>query len=255
MRSYLLLVTPLLTLQAVAGPVFGRLVDPSSSPVKCARVEMICGSDSVAVDTDLAGYFRLDFDSPGFATPTASQGHALGPASPNVFSQTMPSHIFCDLKITASGFRERVVVTEPHPNGYIGSITLQPIHTPAQWSVSRNNLSAPRTAVSKLEKARRYAAKKQFDRAEDELKKAVSAYDRYGLAWAELGYLQLIRSRPEDAIVSFQAALRAGEKTPGLYYGLAYAYAQSGQRAESAKWANMAANLQGGRSDVRRSGR
>ena len=122
MRSYLLLVTPLLTLQAVAGPVFGRLVDPSSSPVKCARVEMICGSDSVAVDTDLAGYFRLDFDSPGFATPTASQGHALGPASPNVFSQTMPSHIFCGLNIRTAPkrlHRFNYSATNPHSRAMV----------------------------------------------------------------------------------------------------------------------------------------
>ena len=127
---------------------------------------------------------------------------------------------------------------------------MQPIHNSSRWSVSKNSLLAPRKAVSKLEKARRFAGKKQFDRAEEELKGAVAEYDRYGLAWAELGFIQLRCSRPKEAIASFQSALLAGEKTPGLYYGLAYAYVQSGQRAESAKWAGMAAKLQDGRREL-----
>ncbi len=44
--------------------------------------------------------------------------------------------------------------------------------------------------------------------------------DRYGLAWVELGYMQLRGPRLEEAPASFRSALLAGEKSLGLYYPL-----------------------------------
>lgn len=79
--------------------------------------------------------------------------------------------------------------------------------------------------------------------------------DRYGLAWVELGYMQLRGSRLEEAPASFRSALLAGEKSLGLYYPLGKACEQAGQRAESVKWANMPLKLQGGPGAVRLNGR
>ncbi len=216
---------------------------------------MVCGGASASVDSDLSGYFRLDVDTLGFVMPTASQGRIFDSMHSDPLSESRPMRGFCELKIVASGFREKMLVTDMYPEGQMGTIILQPIRNPVQWSISTNTLLAPRSAVAKFEKARRFAGKKQFERAEEELKKAVAEYERYGLAWVELGYMQLRGSRLVEATASFQTALLAGEKTPGLYYGLAKACEQAGQRAESAKWAKMALTLQGGPDAVRFKGR
>ena len=79
--------------------------------------------------------------------------------------------------------------------------------------------------------------------------------ERYGLAWVELGYMQLRGSRLEEAPASFRSALLAGEKTLGLYYplgkGMRTGWAAGGIREMD----HMPLKLQGGPGAVRLNGR
>lgn len=169
-----------------------------------ARVEMVCGGASASVDSDLSGYFRLDVDTLGFVMPTASQGRIFDSMHSDPLSESRPMRGFCELKIVASGFREKMLVTDMYPEGQMGTIILQPIRNPVQWSISTNTLLAPRSAVAKFEKARRFAGKKQFERAEEELKKAVAEYEtlRLGLGRTWLHAIARIASCRSDGKLS-----------------------------------------------------
>ena len=100
-----------------------------------ARVEVVCGGASASVDSD----FRLDVDTPGFVMPTASQGHlqlCFSSMHPDPLPDSRAMRGFCELKIVASGFREKMLVPDRYPEGQMGAITLQLIRNPAHWSIS-----------------------------------------------------------------------------------------------------------------------
>ncbi len=117
----------------------------------------------------------------------------------------------CQVRATLAGFRSSVLTIAngnltDDPN--IGTITLHLDEHASGYGVSATTAEAPPDAMKKFQKARSEAMSNNPSGAEHDLQKAVQTDPKFAEAWYQLGKLQ-VKSKPEDALASFEKAAAA----------------------------------------------
>ena len=98
------------------------------------------------------------------------------------------------------------------------------------------------------EAIRRYGLAKQFlrkglsERAEDLLIQLVEEHPEYRPAWVSLGYCRIALGKVEESRECLEKAYRLDQKNTDVAAGLAWIWWDKGDRAESAKWAEIVDN-------------
>jgi len=131
--------------------------------------------------------------------------------------------IGCQVHAALSGYRSSVVTIANlniMDNPDIGTITLHPDEHAAGTAVSATTAAAPKDAMKKFESARGKYFEKNFDGAQHDLEKAVQIDPKFAEAWYQLGKLQQ-RTRPQDALVSYQKAVAADPQFVSPYEPIA----------------------------------
>jgi Tfp pilus assembly protein PilF len=130
----------------------------------------------------------------------------------------------CELRATLDGFRSNTVNLEGSTNlGQldVGTIVLYPLAKVSGTLVSVTSLRAPKEARKALERAAKWLKKKDLEKAEKELNKAVLAYPEYAEAWFALGELHERARRIQNARDAYQRALASDSKYVKPYIALA----------------------------------
>jgi tetratricopeptide (TPR) repeat protein len=130
----------------------------------------------------------------------------------------------CELHASVDGFRSNILNLEGSKNlGQldVGTVILYPLTRMSGTLVSATSLQAPRKARKAREQAARSLKKRDFEKAEKELDKAVQIYPRYAEAWFALGQLHQLGRRIQDARNAYQKAVAADGNYVKPYVGLA----------------------------------
>ena len=99
----------------------------------------------------------------------------------------------------------------------VGTIMLRRVGPPGGRVVSAASLAAPRSSRAAFEKGLDAVKRNKLDDAEKHFEKAAHLYPGYAAAWYELGKLEAGRGQFEDALRSFQMAMRADPKDVDPY--------------------------------------
>jgi hypothetical protein len=213
--------------------------DGTPAPTR-TRVECVCSSRTKRSTTvDSQGSFSLQIggsarystlipdssdDAPGSTDiPPSRAGRRFGlPATAD--SMAAASLMGCELRATVDTFRSNTVVLQGVKNlGQIdvGTVILYPIARVSGTLVSVTSLQAPKEARKALGRAEKSLEKRNFEKAEKELKKAVEAYPKYAAAWFAIGQICEQERHFQDARDAYQKAVAADGNYVRPYVALA----------------------------------
>jgi tetratricopeptide (TPR) repeat protein len=196
---------------------------PLTSP---AAVQTICrGVKRTEAYTDSHGNFSFQFS----AQLNGSAGDVMSDSSnnsPDVVLGRSQTRDFreCELKASLPGFISETIQLGSRMNfsqsNDIGHVALHRMSEVDGFTVSATSGQAPDKAKKALKKGQDQAKKGKWDEAERELKKAVQEFDRFAVAWYELGRVQLELNEVEPAHASFRQALEADPRYVSPYLEL-----------------------------------
>lgn len=155
--------------------------------------------------TDAKGSFAIQ-DS-GRITTSSEIVPRAGATKPVTAAQL----VGCQVKASLAGFRSSAVTIANGnlmDNPDIGTITLHLDEHVGGYGVSPTTAEAPPDALKRFQKARSEAMNNNSDGAQRDLQKAVQIDPKFAEAWYQLGKLQQ-KSKPEDALASFEKAVAA----------------------------------------------
>jgi hypothetical protein len=138
-------------------------------------------------DISAADNSSLPAASVGGLAPIGGAAASLGNGG---FNSSVSSFLGCDVSISASGYES---VTRPITQSAmlgtveLGVFILRPIAKDEAGAVSVTTLTAPSGARKEFEKAVKDLQQNHKDSAAEHLEKAVSQYDKFAVAWYELG--------------------------------------------------------------------
>ena len=130
----------------------------------------------------------------------------------------------CELRATLGGYQSSVVrlsVGQSTGTLDVGTIVLYPNERVQGTMVSVTSMAAPRAAKKALARAEKAMEKKNFSKAETDLKKALAAYPAYAAAWYRLGQVYEISHRVADAREALSRAVQADKFFVNPYIDLA----------------------------------
>lgn len=207
---------------------FGNVVmEDGTVPPMGAQIERVCnGSARPMAYVDSRGNFSFQTNQTQDMLPDASVDRANpqmnvdnigGPNSKTPTSNSSFSNPLygCDLRATLPGYRSELVSLAGRRNlddPNVGTFTLHPMSKVEGLTTSATTALAPKDARKAYEKGIEAAKKARFDDALANLQKATSLYDRYAVAWLELGHVYEDNYRPKDAREAYNKAIAADPK-------------------------------------------
>jgi len=213
----------------------GKVVlDDGTALTEPAAIMTICkGQRRTETYTDSKGGFSFEFA----AKPSINNGMGIEDAdsaswvSPN---QRSPRRTLqdCELSASIAGFTSEIVelgriAGDQHAD--VGRVTLHRLAQVEGLSISATSAAAPDAARKSYEKGLKEVKKKKFEDAQKSFEKAVEIYDKYAVAWYELGRMQEERNDVTGARHSFAQSLAADAKYVNPYRSLAYLAAKEKQ--------------------------
>jgi cytochrome c-type biogenesis protein CcmH/NrfG len=259
-----LLACPLQAQQRDAAPgnqVTGRLIMEDGSPIpSSAAVELRCqgqvrrrvrayangdfslllGADSsetpdISVPADLVGG-KVPFD-------TRPTGRATGGGDIGRFDSSG-----CDLRALLPGFQSNTIAIGPRramDNSDVGTLLLRRLVAPDGAVMLASTLAAPEKARKAYEHAWMYLQmeKPDYANAAKELAKAVEGYPAFAQAWNLMGRTRFAMADGGGARDAFRRSILADSKYAEPYVQLARIEMQSGDWAETIRWASQAQQL------------
>jgi hypothetical protein len=228
---------------------------PVPEPVS---VDLMCGMQlELAVHTDLKGNFQFVLgaqpESNDIAMNASDDTPTMLGATPgnsaNVFNSTNAStHGLwgCEVQVSVAGYQPTSKSITNDPSGDridLGTMILTRIAKMPGAAISATSLSAPDKARKEFEKGEKDARNKHLDSATKHLEQAVADYDRYAVAWNELGRIYAIGQRTEEARQAFTRAMVADPEYIPPCLGLANIELQSGHNEAAIEAAGKALRL------------
>lgn len=218
--------------------ISGKVVlDDGTAVTEPVAIETLClGSRRTVAYTDNHGNFSFQFGDPAAAADADVSDGGTSMMTPQRNQQT-GNWRECELDAVLPGFTSQVIELASRMSGMedsdIGSLRLHRLAEVEGSSISVTSMLAPATAKKALAKARQEEQKKQWDKAEKSLERAVHIYPKYADAWFELGRVQVIKKDPMSAKQSFQQSISADPKFVNPYDGLAQ------MAFESRRWSEV----------------
>ena len=224
----------------------GRVMTDDGSPLPSsgAVIERVCNGNAHPEGyTDSTGYFYVslgqaldmvpeaDKDSMGSGPRPATQtqiGAPTGAAANGGSSRPGVANRYanCELRAKVPGYISksvnlfsRTAMDDPD----IGTILIHRLgESEKATTVTATSLRAPREARKAFEKGLELEKKDKPEQALASFQQAVKVYPEYALAWCELGKLQGKNGDRDEAYRSFDAAAKAEPRWPEPYLMLAF---------------------------------
>jgi hypothetical protein len=258
--------TPTLTRPSAPGvqrPTFidGRVTTDSGQPVsESVSVELSCGMRSVQViHPDLNGSFQ-------FILGTGPQNHmdmtaandtpmSADAARTDLHDASTVGRISrrrlsgCELRVSAPGYQplsKSIIDTEDLGRINAGTLILTRVADAGGTTISVTSLLAPKRARKEFEAGQRDARNNHLDSAMRHLEKAVAGYDKYAVAWQELGRVYAIKHRTDEAHRAFTKSIAADPQYVSPYVSLAVLELEAGQYDIAVETAGKALELHPG---------
>lgn len=229
-------------------PVFlsGKvLTSDGGPPPELATIEIVCnGMPRPYGYTDSKGRFSITLGQPNNVLPDASVGSAsdfggLGSSrSVNPGGGISERQLMgCELRAALVGYRSDVVNLAGRrllDSPDVGTILLRRLGNVEGFTYSLTTANAPKDAKKAYEKGVDQQKKQKFAEAEENLRKAVTSYPQYAVAWYELGRTLEAQNKVQDAREAYEKAVAADPKyvSPHLYLMQQDATAQNWEALE-----------------------
>jgi hypothetical protein len=238
--------------------VYGRVLMESGQPVpEPVSVELSCGTRLVQViHPDLKGNFQFvlgegpqgNMDmSAQYSTSVSSDVASMdshGVSAGAGVSGHQWSH--CELQVSVTGYRplyKSIMNTEGVGGIDAGTLVLTRIAGVQGSAISVTSLLAPNKARKEFEEGDKDARNNHLDSATRHLEKAVAEYDKYAVAWNELGQIYSVNHRTEEARQAFAKAMTADPQYIQPCMGLAELELENGQNESAVEAAGKAIKL------------
>jgi tetratricopeptide (TPR) repeat protein len=231
--------------------VTGNVAAQDGAPLpEAAAIQINCpGWNHTFGYTDSKGSFALHLDrnSPsnvGRTTDVTDTDSALssGNVSAKVFGWRD-----CQLKAVLPGFRSQVVELAPHimsdSRAEVGNIVVRRTGEVQGLTISATTAAAPSQAKKDFEKGLSLEKKSDWVGAQEKFQSAVALYPKYAVAWVELGRMQGMLNRDDEAKQSLQKALDADTRFLPAFQELAEIAAKQMQWQELAEVSEKALQL------------
>jgi len=204
-------------------------------------VKLACGMRPMqAVRADLDGHFlftfglgtqgNMDFSAADSSPLSATSGVGLSPAAGagrvlgnGGMDSSGLNLLGCDIQVSASGYEPVMrTITQIETIGTleVGLFILRPIAADEAAGISVSSLMAPSGARREFEKAMKDVQQNHRDSAAQHLEKAVSLYDKFALAWYELGRIYAVNDSSK-ARRAFEKSIEADARFPDPCVSLA----------------------------------
>jgi hypothetical protein len=228
---------------------------PLTQPV---TVALFCGIKSLqAVHTDQKGYFNINLGMGGQGNGdfSASEDVAILAADgsmlpvPGVGSVQDDVVTGCEVRVSVSGYRPLTYNMHGSANQdfgrvNVGTLMLSRIGGPAGASVSISSMLVPDSARKEFEKGEKDAQNnKDLKSATQHLEKAVTLYDKYAVAWSELGRIYAVTNEVGKAGSAYEKAIAADPAYAPAYTSLANLDLQTGKNEEAVAHAAKALEI------------
>jgi tetratricopeptide (TPR) repeat protein len=194
-------------------------MEDGSPPPGLATIERVCnGVSHTAGYADTKGAFAIELGNEQGVFQDASDALSSRPigqsGARSAAAQERLLHN-CELRAKLAGYRSQSIILAGRramddPN--IGTILLHKEGPSDGTTVSATSLAAPKSAQRLLEKGIDLAKKEKFPDALESFQKALEIYPNYAVAWTELGKVQLVMSRRDEARFAFESALKLDAK-------------------------------------------
>jgi tetratricopeptide (TPR) repeat protein len=149
------------------------------------------------------------------------------------------SLVGCDLRAQMSGYKSEIVhldAVEGSINRNVGTITLHRMGNVPGLTVSATTMAAPKEAAKLYALGTKEAEKHHFEKARDDLSKAVAEYPNYALAWVALGVVREELHDVTGAIEAYTQARHSDSKLLQPYERLSLLADAAGSWSESAEY-------------------
>jgi tetratricopeptide (TPR) repeat protein len=207
----------------------GRVaVENGSAQVPDVTVVLECnGSERLRVNASLDGSFTVTRN----AAPSSSSAISSRPGTLSLPpGDRSAASAFCVLYADAPGYTsEQLNISADRAEFMeVGTIVLHPLNPAlkASATVSVASLAAPDKAKKAFEKGAQEEKKANWRSAGKYFRRAVEIYPQYGLAWRQLGRVQLQLHDLAEAQQSFQRAIAEDPHSAAGYLDLAEVAAQ-----------------------------
>jgi hypothetical protein len=130
----------------------------------------------------------------------------------------------CEIRASLAGFRSDSVNLSGRrtmDNPELGVIILHRLAKVDGFTFSGTTAYAPKDARKAFDKGREAAKKQKWPDAEKEFQKAVDLYPKYAVAWYQLGLIQQMQKKMDDARKAYGESLNADSKFVSPYAQLA----------------------------------
>jgi tetratricopeptide (TPR) repeat protein len=206
---------------------------PPASPVS---LKLDCAARTLQiVRSDSKGYFHfalgsgLQANSDFSAADETADPTAMSSPSPNSggysgFGTSGGGLTGCELRMSVAGYQPLdYTITEPPSLQTIdvGVLELRPIASTAPGTVSATSLMVPNNARKEYEQGIKDLQSNHLDQGTLHLEKAVALYDKYAVAWSDLGKAYTAEHQPAKARQAYEKAIAADSKYAPPYVGLA----------------------------------
>jgi Tfp pilus assembly protein PilF len=235
------------------------MFDGGAGPAENIPIQRVCGGVPRTVAfTNTKGQFSFQwgssnslFPDAGDAGPAISKrsGDLSGDSYSGASARGMSVTTGCELVASAPGYRPVRVDLSGHrasDGSDLGMMVLHRIAAVEGNSVSFTSLTAPKDARRAWEKGvRLLRSPKPSDiaAAENEFEKAVAAYPKYAVAWADLGRARLRRQETDAARDAFLKAIDADDKLVAPYIELGNIATHRRQWTDAARYLDRALAL------------
>jgi tetratricopeptide (TPR) repeat protein len=208
-----------------------------------------------AVHTDLKGYFELAIggNAGSNADFSAADDVSIGPNGavnrlpPGFGGPEGDSLTGCELRVSVPGYRPLTyTITELPDLGRldVGTLALQPLGRLDAGAVSVTSLLVPNNARKEFDAGEKDVRNNHSKTAVQHLEKAVASYDKYAVAWNELGKVYASNKENDKAEHAFQKSIDADPKYLAPYMNLANLELNLEKNDDAAAMAEKAVELE-----------
>ena len=236
----------------------GKVVmEDGTPPPEQVLIERVCnGNPRPEGYTDSKGRFSFQLGQNNQVFADASVGN-MGrdpfSNSPQTSASSMRSSgstvsplIGCELRATLAGFRSEPVNLfgrRALDNPDVGTMILHRLAKVDGFTFSGTSAYAPKDARKAYEKGKELMGKKKWPEAQKEFEKATSSYEKYAVAWYELGVSYQAQGKVDDAKRCYAESMKADSKYVNPYAQMARLSAYERKWQETADYSDKLLKL------------